>query len=357
MNDPMHSPAETPWADDAGPHASVVMTSRARVARNLAGFPFVGRATEAQRREVVEIMRTVLTAEEMHPAFTWTDLRTITDRARRLLVERHLISAALAECDIQRAVAMTHDHSVSVMVNEEDHLRMQSLSSGLRLRETWQRITAIDELLTQRLNFAFSDRWGFLTACPTNVGTGVRFSVMLHLPALRLTDEIERVRRAAQDLHLAVRGYYGEGSDTAGDFYQISNQVTLGRPEEDLLSEIEDIIVPRIIDYELEARSMIVTRNALLLDDRVHRALGILQSARMLGTEEAMKLLSRVRLGVHMGRLTIVDAATVNRLFLEIQPAHLATRMLRDQEIDAVPDPDALRQMRADVVRRTLRGV
>jgi len=363
MTDPMRFPAETPWSDDAGPHAAVVMTSRTRLARNLAGFPFVGRATEAQRREVVEVVRTVLTAADMSPPFTWTDLGAIPQRARRLLVERHLISAALADCDIQRGVAITRDLAVSVMVNEEDHLRMQSLASGLRLRDTWRRIDAIDEYLAQRLSFAFSDRWGFLTACPTNVGTGVRFSVMLHLPALRLTEEIDRVRRAAQDLHLAVRGYYGEGSDSAGDFYQISNQITLGRAEEDLLAEIEEVIVPRIIEYELEARRMIESRSALLLDDRIHRALGLLRSARMLGTEEAMKLLSRVRLGVHMNRLADVDAATINRLFLEIQPAHLAAQVssqmsgpISGSAEDESPDPDTLRQLRATIVREALSG-
>lgn len=336
------------WTLDDGPHSAVVMTSRARVARNLAGFPFVNRATESQRAEIVGLTRQVITSPGTTPRFEWCDLARMTDRERRLLVERHLISAAHADCDIERAVALSEDESLSIMVNEEDHLRIQCLGSGLCLGALWNRVSQLDDALSTRIAFAFNRRWGYLTACPTNVGTGVRFSVMLHLPALRLTDEIERVRRAAQDLHLAVRGYYGEGSESAGDFYQVSNQVTLGRCEEELLEELEQKIVPRIIEYELEAREMIERRSPVLLDDRVHRALGLLRVARLLGTEEAMKLLSRVRLGIHVGRITDVPAEVVNRLFLEIQPAHLHARTGGSAE------PDALREQRARVVRVAL---
>ena len=234
------------------------------------------------------------------------------------------------------------------MINEEDHLRMQLIAPGLRLDDLVQRIDAVDEAMEAKVDYAFSPRWGYLTACPTNLGTGIRLSVMMHLPALKLSNEIERVRRAAKDLHLAVRGYYGEGSESAGDFYQISNQVTLGRSEQEILQEFLERILPQIIEYEHQARRMLVERNATLLDDRVHRSLAVLRNARLLGAEEAMKLLSRVRLGVHLRRVDGVEIDLINRLLLQIQPAHLQLHVGADLSADR------LREVRATVVRKAL---
>ncbi len=337
-----------PWMDVEGPHADVIMSCRARLARNLAGFPFVNKASEPQLSEVLNISRQVLLGGEVDEGMFWVDLVNATERDRALLVERHLISKNHSTADIRRAVAISGDESLSVMVNEEDHLRMQILAPGLRLGDVHERIDAVDDAVENHLEYSFSSRWGYLTACPTNVGTGIRFSVMMHLPALKITGEIERVRRAAKDLHLAVRGYYGEGSESAGDFYQISNQVTLGREESELRRELEEDVLPKIIDYEHKARRILLDRNAALLDDRTHRALGILRSARLLGTEEAMKLLSRVRLGAHLGRLEGVELGAINRLFLQIQPAHL--RLHVGENLTR----DALREARANVVRGTL---
>ncbi len=336
------------WINADGPDCDVVMSCRARMARNIAGFPFVNRASGAQRNEIVNLARQILLSSDLAPGMIWVDLQQATERDRRLLIERHLISKNLAENDIERGVAVAGDETLSVMVNEEDHLRMQALASGLRLDEVFARINRIDNAIEEKLDYAFSQRWGYLTACPTNVGTGIRFSVMMHLPALKITNEIERVRRAAKDLHLAVRGYYGEGSESAGDFYQISNQVTLGRTEEELLDELQVKIMPRIIEYERQARKMLAERNKTLLDDRVHRALGVLRAARLLGAEEAMKLLSRVHLGVHLGRLEGIESSIINRLFLQIQPAHLR------QQADTDLSPDELRRARAEIVRRVL---
>jgi protein arginine kinase len=335
-----------PWISSDGPHGDVVITSRARLARNIAGFPFVNQASASQRREVLDVARQVLLScaalpRDMH----WVELTTATEQDRRLLVERHLISRNLADSSIERAVAISPDESLSVMVNEEDHLRMQFLGAGLRLSEVHARLNAVDDAIEERLDFAFSRKWGYLTACPTNLGTGIRFSVMMHLPAAKITNEIEKIRRAAKDLNLAVRGYYGEGSESAGDFYQISNQVTLGHTEDELLAQLQSEILPRIIAYEHHARRVLVERNETLLDDRIQRALGILRSARLLGTDEAMKLLSRVRLAVHLRRIDNVDPAVINQLFLEIQPAHLqaqAGRPLSGEE---------LREARAALVR------
>mgnify|MGYP006279682885 CR=1 FL=1 len=328
-----------------GPHADVVLSCRARLARNIAGFPFVNRLSDAKRHELVHLARSVLLNDAIGQGMFWVDLGKATDRDRLLLVERHLISKQLADSEIERGVAVSRDEQLSVMVNEEDHLRMQYLAGGLRLQEVYDRIVSIDDAIEEKLDYAFSNRWGYLTACPTNVGTGVRFSVMMHLPALKITNEVERVRRAARDLHLEVRGYYGEGSETAGDFYQISNQVTLGRSEEELLAELESAILPRIVEYERQARRILAERNETLLEDRIHRALGVLRSARLLGAEEAMKLLSRIRMGLHMGRIDGIDPSVVNRLFLLVQPAHLQVRA--GHSLSA----DELRATRAEVVR------
>ncbi|MHC4414511.1 MAG: protein arginine kinase [Planctomycetota bacterium] len=337
-----------PWLSDDGPHTDVVMSCRVRLARNIAGFPFVGKANDTQRRELLNIARQVVLGTDLAEGMIWVDLGKATARDRQLLVERHLISRNLAEASFARAVAVSGDETLSIMVNEEDHLRMQLLAPGQRLIELVERINAIDDTIETRVDYAFSPRFGYLTACPTNVGTGIRLSVMMHLPALKLSGEIDRVRRAAKDLHLAVRGFYGEGSDSAGDFYQISNQVTLGRSEQDILDEFQQRIVPRIVDYEQRARQILVNRNTTLLDDRIHRALGILQGARLLGAEEAMKLLSRLRLGVHLGRLPDVDIGAINRLLLQIQTAHLQLH------VGAELNPDQRREARAKLVRQVL---
>ncbi|UCD74024.1 MAG: protein arginine kinase, partial [Phycisphaerales bacterium] len=304
-------------------HTTVVMSCRARLARNIAGFPFVNRATDSQRHELLNLSRSVLLGSDLAKGMIWVDLHRATEHDRNLLLERHLISRNHLNSEVERAVAVSGDETLSIMVNEEDHLRMQVLAPGLQLHQAYQRLNEVDDVIESKIDYAYSHRWGYVTACLSNIGTAVRFSVMMHLPALKITNEIDRVRRAAKDMHLAVRGYYGEGSESAGDLYQISNQVTLGRPEAELLGDFQDTIIPRIIEYEHQARRVLVERNANLLDDRVHRALAVLRSARLLGTEEAMKLLSRVRLGLHLNRLKEVDGEALNRLFLQIQPAHL----------------------------------
>lgn len=346
----MEPHAKSSWSEGPAPHGDVVMSCRVRLARNLAGYPFVNRASATQCNELLRTARQVildLPGRDM----MWVDLNASTSRDRRLLVERHLISKNMDESTAPggcRAVAISDDEAFSVMVNEEDHLRMQILSPGLELESALKHINELDDAIETKLDYAFSPRWGYLTACPTNVGTGIRFSVMLHLPALKITNEIDRVRRAARDLHLAVRGYYGEGSDSAGDFYQISNQITLGKTEAELLDEFQDNIIPQIIDYENEARRVLAQRNAALLDDRTHRALAVLHSARLLGLEEAMKLLSRVRLGILMNRLENVELTTVNHLFLQVQPAHLQLHF------GGEPSADELREARATLVRSAL---
>ena len=251
---------------------------------------------------------------------------TLSALDRQFLVERQLISRELAAAEGPRGVALGPQETLSLMVNEEDHIRLQVMRSGFALDEAWQDIDRVDDLLEQRVSYAFSEEFGYLTACPTNVGTGMRASVMLHLPGLVLIKQIEKVFRALQKINLAVRGLYGEGSRASGDFYQISNQVTLGKSETQILSEIREVI-PQIINYERQARNTLVKETREALKDQVSRAFGTLRSATMMTSEETMDLLSRVRLGINLGLLDELSIPTVNELFIHTQPAHLQKLM------------------------------
>ena len=342
------APRHQAGREETRPGDDIIMSCRVRLARNIAGFPFTGRASASQRNELLNLVRQVLLSAGLAERMTWIDLHEASDQHRKLLVERHLVSKQFAESSLPRGVAISGDEALSIMVNEEDHLRMQVIAPGGHLRGAFDRLNQVDDQIEASLDYAFSPRWGYLTACPTNLGTGIRFSMMLHLPALNLSNEIERVRRAARELNLAVRGYYGEGSDSAGDCYQISNQVTLGSAEAELLEEFQDKVMPQIVDYEVEARRLLIKNNANLLDDRVHRALGILRNARLLSADEAMKLLSRVRLGIVTGRIADHGMEMINRLFQRIQSAHLR------QEMGTSLSPDELREARATLIRKTL---
>jgi protein arginine kinase len=278
------------------------------------------------------------------------DLEHAPEIDRQLLVERHLIRKQHAAAEGARGVAVGENETLSIMINEEDHLRIQVLRSGLQLDEAWDQINAIDDALESKLDFAFHPRFGYLTACPTNVGTGIRVSVMLHLPALKLTGEIEKVFRAAKDLKLAVRGLYGEGTEATGDFYQISNQTTLGKSEEEIISEFRHLVIPKIIDYEHHARRALVNDHTTALDDKVRRALGLLRSARLMASEETLFLLSHLRMGIHLGRVKDVEIRTLNELFLLTQPAHL--QKISGRKLEG----DLRRAARADYIRERLNG-
>ncbi|MDG2291255.1 MAG: protein arginine kinase [Phycisphaerales bacterium] len=332
---------------DTIPEHDVVLTTRARLARNLSDQPFLNRASDLQCAHVVRTTQRVMLDVPITDQMVWMDLDELTPLDRSLLVERHLISQNHAESSLHRGVAISGNEQLSIMVNEEDHLRIQVLKSGARLQEAYQELMRVDTILEQHLDFAFHDQWGYLAVCPTNVGTGIRFSVMVHLPALRIANELGKVRRAAKELHLAVRGYYGEGSESTGNIYQVSNQVTLGRSEEDLLEEFATRIIPGLIDYERSAREVLVRSNATLLDDRVHRADSVLRSARLLKLDEAMKLLSRVRLGAALGRLD-VPLEAIDQLFVQVQPAHLS------QEAGTTLTESDVQSLRASLVRETL---
>lgn len=311
------------WLRGTGPDGDVVISTRVRLARNLAGFNFANRADRGEKQQIVALAREHALGLAGRSDLLWIDVASLDALDSLLLVERHLISKQLARGDQPRAAVVNRDESFSLMINEEDHFRIQVIRSGRRAADAWAEVNRIDDQLGERLPFAFHSRFGYLTACPTNVGTGIRLSIMLHLPALMLTKEIERVRRAAQDMQLAIRGFYGEGSEALGDIFQISNQTTLGKSEAHLLREFDEGVMPRVVEYERRARHVLVERRLSLLDDRVHRALGILRSARLLKLDEALRLLSHLRLGVQLGRIEGVDPRTIDRLLMLVQPAHL----------------------------------
>jgi protein arginine kinase len=319
------------WLAGSGPDSDIVVSSRIRLARNLADYPFIRKCTGLDRAAVEKTLRDRFAQIASFNEVTYVDVNGLPDIDRQFLVERQLISREHADSDGARGVAIDPTEQFSVMVNEEDHLRIQVMHSGLDLQAAWEQINRIDDLLEEQIAYAFHDRLGYLTACPTNVGTGMRVSVMLHLPALVLTGQIEKVFRSLHKISLAVRGLYGEGSQAMGDFYQVSNQITLGKSEEELLQQVGDI-APVLIEYERKARKSLIHERRRELHDRVSRAYGLLCTAQTISSEETMQLLSSVRMGVNLGLIRDVAIPTVNQLFIHTQPAHL--QKLRGMELD-----------------------
>ncbi len=340
------------WLSQAGPEPDVVVSCRVRLARNLAGFPFVTRLPERQAVELAGKLRESLRERSVDGAeLVWVDLPEASNLGRLVLRERHLVSRDLApvephrEVPAGRAVTFSVAETTSAMVNEEDHLRLQGLASGLDLSLAFRRVRGFDLMIEESVDLAVSRRLGYLTACPTNVGTGMRASVMLHLPALGLVrTELEKVFTAAQRTGLAVRGMYGEGSRAAGDFYQISNQVTLGRREEDLLADLHSL-VPCIVAFERRVRAALQEELGDALADRVQRSLAMLRNASAMPTEIALQNLSNVRLGRALGLLGDLVVDNLDALAVRIQKGHLqaqATDVAEGDLIDAA-ERDKLR--------------
>jgi len=324
------------WLRGEGADVDVVMSSRVRLARNVAGFPFALKATEEQKAEILARLRAATADLPLGTAPRFVDVSAVAPLESRFLHERRLISAELDKGKGPRGVAFGAEERVSVMVNEEDHLRLQAIRSGLAVEAAFDDAVALDRALEDRLSFAVSPTLGYLTACPTNVGTGLRASVMLHLPALVVARQMEKVFQAAQRTGFAVRGFHGEGTKATGDFYQISNQGTLGVTEGDILQNLSRML-PTILEYERRVRRHLLESQRVKLEDKVHRALAVLRAARSITTDEAMELLSSVRLGLVTRLLGEPALATVNELFLKVQPAHVqkaAGRVLAEEDRD-----------------------
>lgn len=344
----LNTPAE--WMRTSGPRSDIVITSRVRLARNLINHPFPGWAEKEDRAEVMDIVRPVLEElGEMQNAFSeeMTDLSAIE---KQVLVERHLVSREHAARGPGCATVMNRNQTVSIMINEEDHLRMQAIRPGLQLLSAFKSLNTIDTDLDKTLSYAFDSRYGYLTACPTNLGTGMRASAMLHLPGLVLSEQINHTIQGANRIGLAVRGLYGEGTEAMANLFQVSNQTTLGTSEEDVIEHLGKVI-DRVIENEHNARLKILEERASMMQDSIGRAFAILKFAHIIPSKEALNCLSMIRLGCDLGFFGDGDRETINILLTEIQPAHLqisAKRKLSPEERDT---------LRADIIRTKLKGL
>jgi len=338
------------WMRGSGPHSDIVMTSRVRLARNLRGCPFPGWSQEKQRIDLLNMARPLVEAlPEMKEGYS-EDYATLSKIKKQVLVERHLISREHAARSTGCAVVVDRKQSVSIMINEEDHFRMQGMRPGLSLRQAFEAIDRVDTELEEQLPYAFDSNLGYLTVCPTNLGTGMRASVMVHLPGLVLTDQIAQVMKAVTKIGLAVRGLYGEGTEALGNLFQISNQQTLGEKEQDIIQQIEKV-VEGVLRSETNARAKLSEDHRTMLNDQVGRAYAILRHAHILNSKEALNLLSMLRLGADLDLIPECDRSILDMLLLEIQPAHLqmrAGRELSPQERDV---------LRAEITRQRLQTV
>jgi len=314
------SPSEL--TDSSSSKSAIVLMTRVRLARNLAGRAFPGWAKPAQRDEILGALRTAVTAApQMKRCFNLA-IGELSELEKQILVERHLISRELSGAKGGAGVIISKDQAFSVMMNEEDHLRIQVLRSGFQLKKAWNTINDFDSAIEEHLDFAFSPTLGYLTACPTNLGTGMRASAMMHLPALVISNQMEKVVRAVNQLGMVVRGLFGEGSDASGSIFQISNQTTLGESEDEIIKRLSSVL-QSIIEHELNAREKLIEADSGKVFDKVGRAYGILQNSHLLSSSEAMNLLSLIRLGIDLGAFPDANRSVIDRLFIEAQPGHL----------------------------------
>jgi protein arginine kinase len=342
------SPAET--AQRHGPHDRIVMSSRVRLARNLKDAAFPGWAKKPERIRVLDMIRpAVESLPEMKDAFSEV-MDNLSALDKQILVERHLISREHAAKSSGSGLVLNHDETFCVMINEEDHLRMQALRPGLQLRQAWSAIDHLDSELEKKLDYAFNNDLGYMTACPTNLGTGIRVSAMLHLPGLVLGEQINPIVQSVNKLGLAVRGLYGEGTEALGNVFQVSNQMTLGEDEVTIVERL-DKVLSQIIEHEENARQTLLEKQPKVVYNHIGRAYGILANAHSISSKETMNLLSFMRLGVEMNLFPGTERALVDELFILTQPAHLQ-RMLSDKLSAEERD-----LARADMLRERLKNV
>ena len=348
INDLLYKESE--WLKGTGPKSDIVLSSRVRLARNLSGHRFFNQASNEER---IEIRQEIFDAFKKIKAFketTTINIGNVSDVDREFLVERHLMSIEHSQEAEAKALVFDDKEMLSIMINEEDHLRIQVLQSGFNILNAWDVVNKLDDDIAEVLKYSFSDDLGYLTACPTNLGTGLRASLMIHLPALVLTNQVGKVFEAISKLGLTMRGLYGEGTEATGDMFQISNQVTLGHSETELIESIARLI-EKIVSREASTREMIMTKNKTEVQDKVWRSLGTLKSARIINSNETITLLSVIRMGVNLGILKGLDLRTVNELFILLQPAHLQKMEKRNL------NPEERDTKRAELIRDKLKRI
>src|SRR6201984_2034325 len=336
------------WLRGEGPHHQIVISSRVRLARNLRNRPFPGWAKKAERNSILELIRShVESLPEMQESFS-ESLEELAAVDKQVLVERHLISREHAAKGAGSAVVVNRRQTLSIMINEEDHLRMQSIRSGLQLKQAFKLADKIDSALEANLEFAYDPRLGYLTACPTNVGTGMRASAMLHLPGLALSELINQVVQAVSKIGLAVRGLYGEGTEAMGNLFQISNQTARGEKEDEIIARLSKVI-ETIIDKEHDARQVLIQKKSNTLWDQIGRAYGVLTYAHAMSSKEALNLLSIIKLGIDLGAFPEEKRLPIDELFIDTQPAHL--QKTSQQKLNA----EERDHLRAQIIRERLK--
>jgi len=326
------------WLDGSGELPNIVVSSRVRLARNLSNCKFVRCLSYEKLREIISKVLGVIKDNDFFINYHRIDLSSVEELEREVLRENHIISYEFLKNYENRLVVISEDSCISIMINEEDHIRLQCLNSGLQLNDAWDRANELDTVLDEELDYAFSPELGFLTACPTNTGTGMRASVMLHLPGLALSGDINNVLNSLSPHSLAIRGYYGEGTDFIGDLYQISNGITLGKKEEEFVETI-DKITREIVQYEYDARENIFSKNRNMVEDKIYRAYGILLNNRSIDSIESVKMISLIRLGIYYKLFKGISYSEINALFVKTQPAHLQKiegKLLNPQERDVI---------------------
>lgn len=332
-------------------NSGIVVSSRVRLARNCVEYPFPPRLNIDQAIQVVETFKSAVknTKNDLSKQLVFIDSTKMPPLEKGCLVEKHLVSRDFAYKNEITGLVVSKDETISLMINEEDHLRIQSILQGLQISKCWENCNMIDNIIEENIQYAYSDEFGYLTSCPTNVGTGMRVSIMAHLPALAMLGYLRNIIDTVNKLGVAVRGLYGEGSDFMGNLYQLSNQISLGQPEEEIISKIE-IIAQRIIEQENLAREKLMESRALL-EDRVFRSYGIFSNARILTSNECMKLLSDVRLGIELGIIKNVNIRMINDLMVVTQPANL------QKHYKSPLTPEDRDVKRAELIREKLGGV
>lgn len=341
--------AISPWMREEGPDNDIVLSSRIRLARNFANTTYPILADPNQLEEIRDFFKDNYEKKSFqeYKDFSFLPIQNLSAVERQVLVEKHLISPHLVKHADTAAALISENEQVSVMINEEDHIRIQFYLPGFQLNKALEKSFEFDDWLEEKINYAFDETRGYLTSCPTNVGTGMRASVMMHLPALTLTKQINRMIPAINQLGLVVRGIYGEGSEAVGNIYQISNQITLGKSEGDIVEDLQSV-VEQLIDHERKARKQIMEQSSKRLEDRIYRSYGVLEYSRIIESKEAAKCLSDVRLGIDMDIITNVSKNILNELMILTQPGFL------QQYASKTLNPDERDILRASLIRERL---
>ena len=343
--------AISPWMKREGPESDIVLSSRVRLARNLQQYVFPIAADKESAHQVIEAISACINEKNKvseQQNLEMLMMEELKPLEKRVLVEKHLISPNLAETAKYGAVLMNDDESVSIMINEEDHIRIQCLAPGLQLEEVLQKANEMDNIIEEHADYAFDETRGYLTSCPTNVGTGLRASVMMHLPALVLTKKMSRIIPAINQLGLAVRGIYGEGTEAQGNIFQISNQMTLGKSEEDIIEDLASVVM-QVIQQERAARQQLQDGLKLQLEDKLYRSLGTLENSRIIQSKEAAKCLSDVRLGIDLEIFEGISKTILNELMILTQPGFL------QQYAGEVLNPEERDIRRASLIRERIK--